>query len=417
MKFSPFLLALVLAAPAGAETLGLAELLRLAAGNADVAMARAGLEAARADVVAADHAPLPQLTLKSSQMDLQHGLGGGNLFADKRIDKSLGLDWTWERGGKRSLRTAAARSAARAAEGDLQDVRRQQLGLVVAAGIDLAAAQQRVDEIAELKHSADELLTAMRARHRSGDISAQDLARAEIETGRAGVDLAQAQADRRRASLALARLIGRSDDDLSVDASLWPAWREPVALDDARRGALAAGRADVQAAEARVLAAQAQLDGALAARKSDLTWGMSVDHFPGTSNRLVELRLQMPLQIGYAQQGEIGRARAQLQQSQDLAVRTRLMAEADLNQAWLELQAGAKTLAVHEGELLPRARQVMAQAELAYQKGAMPLTDLIDARRSLRAAVLDALAARADHARAERAWALLTDPEFAATLP
>ncbi|MFG6485900.1 TolC family protein [Roseateles sp. BYS78W] len=393
--------------------LGLAELLRAAGSNFDVAVARSGLDAARADVLAADHAPLPQLTLKSSQMDLQHGLGGGNLFTDKRIDKSLGVDWTWERGNKRALRTAAAQAAAQAASGDLADVRRQQLGLALSAGVDLAAAQQRVDEVGQLKRSADELLAAMRTRHRAGDISAQDLARAEIETSRAGIDLAGAEADRRRASLALARLVGRGQDDLAVDVTVWPSAKAAEPLDEAQRAAAVARRADVQAAEARVQAAQATLDGAVAGRQSDLTWGVSVDHFPGTSNKLVELRLQMPLQIGYTQQGEIGRARAQLQQAQDLAARARLMAEADLNQAWLDLQASGATLAVHQTELIPKVRQVLAQAELAYQKGALPLTDLIDARRSLRAAVLDALAARADHARAAGAWALLTDPDSA----
>ena len=417
MKFSAFFLAAALAATAvradaPPPPLGLAELLRAAGSNFDVAVARSGLEAARADILAADHAPLPQLTLKSSQMDLQHGLGPGNLFADKRIDKSIGVDWTWERGNKRALRTAAAQAAAQAAASDLQDVRRRQLMQAFGAGVDLVAAQQRVDEVAELQRSADQLLAAMRTRHRVGDISAQDLARAEIETSRAAIDLANAAADRRRASLALARLIGRSQDDVRVDDTVWPAAAPRPPLGEGQRETLVAGRADVQAAQARILAARATLDGMLAARRSDMTWGMSVDHFPGTSSRLVELRLQMPLQVGYGQQGEIGRATAQLQQAEDLAARARLTAEADLNQAWLELQASARTLDVHANELLPKARQVLAQAELAYQKGAMPLTDLIDARRSLRAAVLDALAARADHARADGNWRLLTDPEF-----
>jgi cobalt-zinc-cadmium efflux system outer membrane protein len=420
MKFFAFLLATALAAtaarpdtPGVPPPLSLADVLRLAGSNVDVAVARSGLDAARADILAADHAPLPQLTLKSSQMDLQHGLGPGNLFADKRIDKSVGVDWTWERGDKRALRTAAARAAAEASAGDMADVRRQQLVLALGASVDLAAAQQRVQEVAALKRGADELIAAMRVRHRAGDISAQDLARAQIEAARAGIDLASAGADRRRASLALARLIGRSGDDIAIDASAWPAPTDAPPLDDAQRALLTARRADVQAAEARIQAAQAVLDGTLAARKSDVTWGVSVDHYPGTSNRFVELRLQMPLQIGYAQQGETGRARAQLQQARDLADRTRLLAEADLNQAALDLQASARTLAVHETELLPKARQVLAQAELAYRKGAMSLTDLVDARRSLRTAVLDALAARADHARATGAWALLTDPEFA----
>jgi cobalt-zinc-cadmium efflux system outer membrane protein len=87
------------------------------------------------------------------------------------------------------------------------------------------------------------------------------------------------------------------------------------------------------------------------------------------------------------------------------------MAEFDLRQAWQDLSTTSLSLKTHEADILPRARQVAAQAELAYQKGAMPLTDLIDARRSLRAAVLDGLAARADHARALGAWQLLTRPE------
>ncbi|WP_427914036.1 hypothetical protein ACPWT1_03535 [Ramlibacter sp. MMS24-I3-19] len=45
-------------------------------------------------------------------------------------------------------------------------------------------------------------------------------------------------------------------------------------------------------------------------------------------------------------------------------------------------------------------------AELAYSKGALPLVDLIDARRTLRAVLLDDIAARAEHARAQAAWQL-----------
>ena len=49
-----------------------------------------------------------------------------------------------------------------------------------------------------------------------------------------------------------------------------------------------------------------------------------------------------------------------------------------------------------------------AQAELAYTKGALALSDLLDARRTLRATGLEALAAQADHAKASMAWRLRT---------
>lgn len=402
--------------PAQAEpgVLRLGDALRAAAENFDVAVARSGLDAARADVLAADHDPLPMLTAKASQLDFQHGLGAGNWFADKRIDKSLGVDWTWERGNKRALRTAAAQAAAAAARGDLQDVRRQQLGLAWGAYFDLLAAQQRVTEVQQLFQGADGLLAAMRARHKVGDVSAQDLARTEIETTRARLDLQSARAARDQAGNALARLIGRSQPDLMADESAWPVDDASLAapLAESQVVALIADSPDVQAAQARVQAAQAVLDGTIAARKSDVTWGVSVDHWPGVSTRQLELRLQVPLQLGYEQQGEIGRARAQLQQAVELEAKTRGLAQAELSRVGLALRATGMVLAAQEREVLPKARQVLTQAELAYQKGGIPLTDLIEARRGLRAALLDALAARAEHARASGAWRLLTRPDL-----
>ena len=62
-------------------------------------------------------------------------------------------------------------------------------------------------------------------------------------------------------------------------------------------------------------------------------------------------------------------------------------------------------------DIVPRASQVASQAEFAYKRGALSLTDLLDARRTLRATQLDALAARADLAKARTALMLRTDPE------
>ena len=45
-------------------------------------------------------------------------------------------------------------------------------------------------------------------------------------------------------------------------------------------------------------------------------------------------------------------------------------------------------------------------AEFAYNKGAMSLTELIDARRTLRTILIEDLAARTDHAKAAQAWKL-----------
>src|SRR5450830_1135671 len=83
-----------LAQTATATVLRLEQVLQGARNNLDVQFSNELAAAARADIVSADHAPLPVLTTKASQMDLQHGLGKGSVLNEKRIDKSLGVDWT-----------------------------------------------------------------------------------------------------------------------------------------------------------------------------------------------------------------------------------------------------------------------------------------------------------------------------------
>jgi len=402
-------------APARAALpLSLGQALQAARGNLDVSLARHALSAARADVTAADRAPFPLLTAKTSSIDLQNGIGGGNVLRDKRIDKSIGLDWTWERGNKRELRTLAAQRAANAAQADVEDTQTQQLLAAHAAFFDLLAAQERVEQVMAIERSAAQLASTAARRVRAGDLAAQDAARTEIEAQRARADVQAAQLDRQRAALALAQLIGRTEGGSQLQAqSDWPA--PDASLDGILDfAALVEGRPEVRAAQARVQAAQAALDGAAAQKRADITWGASLDHYPGTSTRLLELRLQMPLQGlfgGYDYQGEIARAQALLSQAQDALEKTRRAAAAEMQLLQEEALSTAQRARAYDSEILPRARQVADGAELAYNKGALPLTDLLDARRTLRATQLDALGARTDFAKAVGAWQLRTRPE------
>ncbi|RYY88728.1 MAG: TolC family protein, partial [Comamonadaceae bacterium] len=70
--------------------LTLPQALQAAREGVDVSLARRALAAARADVQAADHAPIPVLTSKAASIDLSNGIGGGSLLGSKRIDKSVG---------------------------------------------------------------------------------------------------------------------------------------------------------------------------------------------------------------------------------------------------------------------------------------------------------------------------------------
>jgi cobalt-zinc-cadmium efflux system outer membrane protein len=399
-----------IAGPAGAAELTLQAVLDAARSNVDVALASGALAAARADVASASHAPLPVLSAKLTTIDLQNGIGGGNALTQKRIDKSVGMDFTWERGDKRRLRTDAAQHAAAAAQADLEDVRLQQSLAASAAFYDLLAANERVDEVSGIEKSAVALSQTAARRLQAGDIGAQDAARSEIEAQRAQADLDASRLDRRRAAMALTLLTGLAlDTEAPALASAWPP-PDNAATGAADLADAVERRPDVQAARERVQAARAAFDGARALKKSDVTWGTSLDHYPGTSSRLLEVRMQMPLQWGYGYEGELRRAQAQLAQAEDALSKARRSGTIELQRLQAELLAAAQRRGRYESDILPRARRVADMAELAHRRGALSLTDLLDARRTLRATLLEASAARADHAKALTAWQLRAAP-------
>jgi cobalt-zinc-cadmium efflux system outer membrane protein len=355
--------------------------LQAARNNLDVSLTQRAFDAARADVLSADHAPAPIVTAKTASIDLQNGVGPGSALSDKRIDKSIGLDWTWERGNKRELRTRSAQRAAQAAQADLDEALVQQQLAAAGAYYDLLAAQERITQVQAIAHSAVELARSAQRRLSAGDLSQQDAARSDIEAERANADLRAAQAE----------------------------WPTPILSLPNQPEPQVEARPDVRAALRRTEAAQAVLESAEALRKNDLTLGTSFDHYPGTSNRLLEFRVQMPLAGlfgNYGYQGELGRATAQLAQAQDLLDKTRQSAALDISRLQQDLLAAAQRALTYQNAIVPRARQVASMAEMAYGKGAMSLTELLDARRTLRAALLEDVATRADHARSLTAWQL-----------
>ena len=405
------------------NTLTLGEALRAARDNLDVSLSRQALRAARADVLAADRAPFPVLSAGASSIDLQNGVGAGNPLTKKRIDKGIGIDWTYERGNKRALRTRNAERAVTAAFADVDDVQMQQLLATVEAYYDLVSAQERINQLVEVERSQSQIATSAMRRVKAGDLGRQDALRTEIDAQRVRADQSAALLDRQRASLVLAQRINRTQQPEKLRASTdWPKLDAAPAIDDPAIGgqlaALVDSRPEVRAAIARVQAARANVELQEAQRKADVTWGVSVNSFPGTSNRSLGLRASIPLQWNYDYQGEIGRALAQSAQAQDSLDKTRLDTYSDLLRLQNEVLSAAARARSYDVDILPRAQMVAAGAEFAFGKGAIPLTDLLDARRVLRLTLLEGLTARTDYAKALGAWQLRTRPEsLLPTLP
>jgi outer membrane protein, heavy metal efflux system len=123
--------------------------------------------------------------------------------------------------------------------------------------------------------------------------------------------------------------------------------------------------------------------------------------------------MQVPLQLsalgGYSFDGEIARAEAQLAIAEAALERIRHVAYNDAQRLTQELQSSQTRAASYNDGIAPEAKRVADQAELAYNKGALSLTDLLEARRTWRATTLEAISAQTDFEKALAAWNIRTE--------
>ena len=381
--------------------LTLAQTLEAAKLNAASRVSQQDLAAANSDILTADRAPLPTFSAKASAADTlsQNTTGAGGLVSQRRTDKSLGLDWTLERGGKRIHRTEAAQLIAQAAQAEFAETQIQQQLLAKDLYFDLLTVQERAQHLKVIAEAAQATANSAKLRNKAGDLSAQDMMRVEIESERAMADYRKSLVDEKRASYALTQNLGLPFAQLQGVALDWPQLSSlPLELSQSLENWVSS-RPDVRAYQMRAQASQALLENARALGKIDPTLGLSVDSSPGTTKRLTELRLQFPLQRSSTYDGEIGRATAQYFQAQTLWEQAKLVAEADWKSMRDAYLASMMRQKVYAQEILPRAQKVAAQAELAYVKGAIPLVDLLDARRTLKTSLLEALEVQSEHAK------------------
>lgn len=391
----------------GALSLRDAEVL-LVARNRDLQLARRATQAAEASSIIAGAPPNPQFTWTTQNINPSKGIGAGPPW-DKTVDTILRVDQLIERGGKRELRKAAAERLVAAAGAELDDVLRQQRLALAAAYYDLLAAQDRVAVAAETAALWRQSVTATELRLKAGDVAAADLARLRVDELRAQNDLRTAQAEQARAQVALGYLIGAEQQAAMIRAAgPWPAPGAVAAAvpDDATIDR----RPDVRAAMNRVEATQKGRELARALRTRDVTVGLQYEHWPtsstndqGTGNSF-GFSISVPIFARYHYDGEIARAEAEFSIAGDELERVRAQARSQAVQALAELRAAADRLERVERDLLVEARRAADYAEFAYRNGTISVTELLDARRTLRATQLDAAQSRADYAKALAAW-------------
>ena len=387
-------------------TLAAAEAL-LAQRNRELQLAQRAVEGAEADAISASARPNPALSIGTSQISPNQGVGSGGLWS-KRVDTVIGVSQLFERGNKRELRTGVAEANVRATRSDRAEIERQQRAALQAAYFDLLLAQDKQGIVGETAKSYRKTLDAAQLRLKAGDIAATDLARLSVDALRAQNDVRSAQAELARARLALGYLIGAERDAARIRAAdPWPAITAAPAVTEL--DAIVDARPDVRSARARLEAAERGKELAEALRTRDITAGVQYERFPtDASNNSYGFFVSVPLFTNYHYDGEIRRAATDVAAARDILERARALALADIARSRGDLDATGERMRRAREAVLAAAERAARGAEFAYSRGAIGVTDLLDARRQFYAAQLDAVSAQADYAKALAMWRAAT---------
>jgi cobalt-zinc-cadmium efflux system outer membrane protein len=364
----------------------------------DVLAAERALGAASADVVTAGQRPNPQLGLGAG--NLGRNMGSGSPW-NKAFDHQVRVDQLIERGNKPQLRVAAAQAQRSAAGADLAEVRREAVAATLRTYHDLAAALARRGELSASAALNQESLQAFERRVKSGDAAPLDATRFQLDALRVQADLVQADTELRALRQQLALAIGASEQAQALAPAPPPGSAlvppQPAPVDS---------RPAVVAAQARLDAAQRSLALARAQATRDVGVGVQLDRYPvtptnssGTGNT-VSLFVSVPLLVNHAYEGEIGRAQADVDTAAQALERARAEALDESTRALVQWQSASERRRLVSEELLPAAQRVAQGAELSFQRGASGVLDVLDARRSLRAAQIERINAEAEAAKA-----------------
>lgn len=233
------------------------------AANADIRVAVARLDRARASLREArsDRLPQTQLSAEADRRRLPEiqrlpGLGKESTLVDAGLSVSYELDLS----GRVRNSIAAARGDTRAAEADADAVRVAIVADTTRAYVDAAAAAQRLAVARDIVKLLDDSARVTSRRQEVGRAARLDVIRIAALRDQRAAEIPTIEAERQAALFRLATLTGRAPADLPPDAAARttpPTLTSPIPVGDGR--ALLARRPDIRAAEQRLAAGSARV--------------------------------------------------------------------------------------------------------------------------------------------------------------
>jgi outer membrane protein TolC len=290
----------------------------------------------------------------------------------------------------------SSREAQRAAELSAADSREIVVYVVTAAYLQVLAESARVDSAKVQVQSAQAIFQQASDRFTAGLSAKIDMTRSEVELQTEQQRLTAEEADYAKQKIALARLIGLSPAQSFTLADKLPyAPLDNITLDQAL--ALAAqNRSDLKAAEAQLHAAEFARKAAVAEHYPTL--GIVADYGvigvnPANSHGTFDVSAQLlfPIWAGGHTHGDIVEAEATLKQRRAEYESTRSRVEADVRNAYLDLNAAAELVRVAQSRR-DLARDALVQSTDRFSSGVADTVEVTQAQEVVASAESDYIA-------------------------
>jgi cobalt-zinc-cadmium efflux system outer membrane protein len=332
-------------------------------------------ETRAAEGLAAQTAARPNPTLG---LVIENAAGSGPYKDFDGAETTLSIEQTLELGGKRAARTSAAQAdlaaaRARAAQGQVDFAR--DLALTYA---EAEAAQQRLTIARDSVDLAQADARVARLLVDNGKEAQVRVVQAEAGLAAARAERGRAQAEAETALARLSALTGPASSYTAVTGGLLETAPVTTPPEPAFSPAIAAARAEREAAQRRIALERAR-------RTPDLAVSFGVRRFQDEDATAAVFGISAPLPLFDRNRGAVTAATANAQAAEARLAMAKAEQDGDRRAATAQATAADQTLdASRQAEAA--AAEVYRLARIGYDAGRLPLSELLAARRDLIAA-------------------------------
>ena len=395
--------------PAGALTLRQALALALTR-NPGLAGVSYDIRISEARILQAKLLPNPEVDFTSENI-----AGSGEYGDAKRSENTLLLGQLIELGGKRRARVREA-TFGRDLAGFDYDAKKREVFLKTAQDfIDVLALQRRVAINEQLVRLANDFIPVVVKHIEAGKASTLEKTRFDVAIGSARIDFEQAKHDLASARQRLASRWGSLKPRFASVAGNLDATPATASLDSL------ALRLPANPRLARFGAEVAQREAALARERAaavpDVTLRAGGRQINERNDTTAVVGFSVPLPLWNRNQGNIRAARERIDRAdaEQAAVAAELMTE--LTEGYENLEQARAAILILRENVLPGAEEALKATTEGFEAGRFSYLDVLEARRTTRAARIQYLQAITDYHKALHTVEALTADPRAHNLP